>query len=288
VRDSVLQLRRDAGDPARASDVRAPEPPATPRRSALYVGHVRHRRHGHPRDELRFGLFMAYVFLDELPGLFDGRWLWSARRPAPAWLRRADHLGDPATPLAEAVRSLVAERTGRRPDGPIALLTHLRYLGVCFNPVSFYYCFDASGSRVTAVVADVTNTPWGERHAYVLDVARAEEHGSTRVMNGRFAKRLHVSPLMGMDHVYEWRLTEPGPRLAVHISSTPAQGGAPLFDATLSLERRELDPRELRRALVRYPLLTTRVLARIYGHALRLRLRGARYHPHPGRGAVPV
>jgi len=256
------------------------------RDSALYVGQVRHRRHGHPRDELRFPLFMVYVVLDELPELFDGSLLWSARRPAPAWFRRADYLGDPSTLLEEAVRSLVAERSGRRPDGPIALLTHLRYLGVGFNPVSFYYCFDAAASRVTAVVAHVTNTPWGERHAYVLDVGRAEEHGSARVIGGRFAKQLHVSPLMGMDHIYEWRLTEPGPRLAVHISSTPASGGAPLFDATLSLERRELTPREMRRALVRYPLLTTRVLARIYGHALRLRLRGARYHRHPNRGAV--
>lgn len=256
------------------------------RNSALYVGSVRHRRHGKPSDEFRYPLFMAYLDLDELPGLFDRRWLWSARRPAPAWFRRADYLGDPSVPLADSVRELVHERTGRRPQGPIALLTHLRYFGLCFNPVSFYYCFDDAGSKVTAVIAHVTNTPWGERHAYVLDVEQAADHGSASVMSGRFDKALHVSPLMGMDSVYEWRLTEPAERLAVHITAAPALGAAPHFDATLSLRRREMSAREMMLALARYPLLTARILGRIYGHALRLRLRGARYFPHPNRGAL--
>ena len=82
--------------------------------------------------------------------------------------RRSDYLGDPAVPLADAVRALVAERLGSAPQGPIRLLTHLRTFGHCFNPVSFYYCFAADGERLEAIVAEVTNTPWGERHAYVL------------------------------------------------------------------------------------------------------------------------
>ncbi len=142
-----------------------------------------------PADELRYRMFMVYLDLDELPECFDGRLLWSARRPALAWFRRADHLGDPRTPLADAVRELVAERTGTRPEGPIRLLTHLRYFGHCFNPVSFYYCYDghdgnggggAGGERLSAVVAHVTNTPWGESHSYVLGADGAAEHGSTR------------------------------------------------------------------------------------------------------------
>jgi hypothetical protein len=229
---------------------------------------------------------MAYVDLDELPELFDERWLWSARRAAVARFRRRDYLGDPGVPLPEAVRDLVAERTGRRPAGPIRLLTHLRYFGICFNPVSFYYCFDEQGENVTAVIAHVTNTPWGERHAYVLDVTQVEDHGSAAVVSGRFSKQLHVSPLMAMDHVYEWRLTEPGERLSVHISSEPLDGGEPTFDATLSLARHEMNAREMALALARYPFLTARVLARIYAHALRLRLKGASYFPHPNGGAV--
>lgn len=253
--------------------------------SCLYEGTIRHRRWGKAGGELRHKLFMAYVDLDELPRLFDANRLWSARGPALAWFRRSDYLGDPETPLAESVRELVAAQTGTRPDGPIRLLTHLRYFGACFNPVSFYYCFDAAGKRVTAVIAHVTNTPWGERHAYVMPVERTADHGSVTLISGRLAKELHVSPLMGMDHVYDWRLTEPSERLAVHIESR-TRGGERVFDATLALGRREIDEAELTRVLREYPFLTLRILARIYAHALRLRLRGADYFPHPRRGAI--
>jgi uncharacterized protein len=246
--------------------------------SCFYEGTVRHRRHGALRDELRHRLRMAYLDLDELPELFDGRLLWSARRPALAWFRRADYLGAREQPLDRAVRELVRERAAIELDGPIRLLTHLRYFGHCFNPVSFYYCYDAAGERVRAVVAEVTNTPWRERHAYVMPVA---ERASGAVIHGEFAKALHVSPLMSMRHVYNWRLTEPRERLSVHIESSPAGGGAPVFDATLSLRRREITTRELRRVLVRDPAPTLRLTARIYLHALRLRLRGARWHAHP-------
>jgi DUF1365 family protein len=134
-------------------------------------------------------MFMVLLDLDELPRCFDGRLLWSARRPALAWFRRADYLGDPGTPLARAVRELVAERTGTRPEGPIRLLTHLRYFGHCFNPVSFYYCYDRDGERVQAVVAHVTNTPWGERHAYVMPVERAGERGTVKLMAAASRRR---------------------------------------------------------------------------------------------------
>ena len=242
--------------------------------SCLYEGWVRHRRHGEVEHELRFPLFMAYVDLDELPELFDGMRLWSARRPALAWFRRTDHLGDPTEPLGETIRDLVAAETGTRPAGPIRLLTNLRYLGHCFNPVSFYYCFDAGGARVEAVVAEVTNTPWGERHAYVLGA------GPGPIVRGRMPKEFHVSPFMGMDHTYDWRLTKPGDRLQVHIDSE--RDGAVAFDATLSLERRPFTTG----VLVRHPALTLRIVAAIYGHALRLKLKGARYHPNPSGAPV--
>jgi DUF1365 family protein len=252
--------------------------------SCLYEGTVRHRREIQPRDEFRHPLFMVYLDLDELPGLFEGRALWSARGPAPAWFRRADHLGEARMPLKDAVCALVEQRTGTRPDGPVRLLTHLRYFGHCFNPVSFYYCFDASGEHVQATVAEVTNTPWGERHSYVMPVLQSADHGTTTLLRGRFQKQLHVSPLLGMDLVYDWRQSLPGAQLFVHIESH--RSGAKVFDATLSLRRREIDTQSLRSVLLRYPLLTLRIQARIYAHALRLRVRGARYFPHPERTAI--
>jgi uncharacterized protein len=270
-------MRRHSTTPARAGKRKA---------SCLYEGSVRHRRHGTPNDELNYRMFMLYLDLQELPQCFDGRLLWSARRPAVAWFRRADHLGNPCTPLADAVRELVEQRTGTRPDGPIRLLTNLRYFGHCFNPVSFYYCYDAADERLSAVVAHVTNTPWGESHSYVLAGEDAGDHGSTTVLSGRSEKQLHVSPLMGMEHTYQWRASDPAEHLSLHIESHSIgqQSTEAVFDATLSLRRRELSGRELARALARYPLLTMRIMARIYAHALLLRLRGASYFPHPGNG----
>jgi uncharacterized protein len=245
--------------------------------SGLYEGWLRHRRHEPVEHELRVRLFMSYLDLDELPQVFDRSRLWSARGPAPAWFRRSDYLGDPAQPLRAAVLDAVEQRTGVRPPGPVRVLTHVRTFGHLFNPVSFYYCFDGPGQRVEAVAAEVTNTPWGERHVYAF--ARGEQQG--KVLRARVGKDFHVSPFLDMDAEYDWRLTEPGDDLQIHIESRRAD--RPTFDATLALERREATPAALRRALARYPLLPLRVVGGIYAHAVRLKLKGAPYHPHPPR-----
>ena len=171
--------------------------------SCIYEGVIRHRRL-EPRREFRHRLALAYLDLEELPRLLGGRLV--SRRPGLVRFRRRDYLGDPALPLDGAVRELVTERTGERPTGPIRLLTHPRSFGHCFNPVSFYYCFDPADERLQAVVAEVTNTPWGERHAYVLGAGDA----SGSVLNAQFEKAMHVSPFMGMDHRYDVRASTPG------------------------------------------------------------------------------
>jgi uncharacterized protein len=228
--------------------------------SAVYEGTVRHRRFAERDNEFTTGIALAYVDLDELP-FSHGKLVR---------FERSDYLGDPSKPLADEVRDLVEQRTGTRPEGPIRLLTQLRSFGRCFNPVSFYYCFDEGGARVQAVVAEVTNTPWGERHAYVIEKGR-----ESRILKGDSDKLLHVSPFMGMDHQYDWRVADPGETLSVHIESV--RDGRKAFDATLSLRRRELS----RRALARCAGTTVRTVALIYVHALRLKLKGVRVHPHP-------
>jgi len=245
--------------------------------SAIYEGWVRHRRFEPVEHSFRYRLFLMYLDLDELPETFDPFPLWSARRAAPARFRRADFMGDRSRSLAECARDEVERVNGKRPAGPVRLLANLRYLGHVFNPVCFYYCFDASGERVEAVVADVNNIPWGERHPYVL--ARGERRGP--VLSGELGKELHVSPLMGMDQTYSFRASEPGTGLSVHIESRPNSAPGKSFDATLALRRRELSRSLLTRMLLQYPAMSLQVVAKIYAQSLRLKLRGARYFPHP-------
>lgn len=243
--------------------------------SCIYEGSVRHRRLA-PQSEFRHRLALAYIDLDELPGLLGGRLV--TRRPGALRFRRHDYLGDPRVALDHAVRDAVQEHTGVRPLGPIRVLTHLRSFGHCFNPVSFYYCLDPQGERLQNVLVEVTNTPWGERRSYVL----GDGGEDSEVLRGEFAKQLHVSPFMGMDHRYQARAATPGPTLSVHIESRRA--GTTVFDATLSLRRRELTRRSAAAMIARYPLATVRVLALIYVHAVMLKLAGARVHRHPETG----
>jgi len=241
--------------------------------SCIYEGTVGHRRHQPVEHAFRYRIFMLLLDLAEIPDLFRGRLLWSAAHPALAWFRRADYLGDRRVPLDTAVRDLVEKRLSRRPLGAVRLLTHLRYAGICFNPISLYYCYDGA-EELDAVVLEVANTPWGDRHDYVIDT-----HGGSR--NGEFAKRMHVSPFLGMDMIYRWRIGDPGSALTAFIEcETPGNG--PVLDASLDLRRRPLNQTALRRLLIRYPPMSLKVIGAIYFEALRLWMKRTPAYPYPG------
>ncbi len=248
--------------------------------SAVYRGTVRHRRHDPIAHAFESAVGMLYLDLDELEeGILEHRPLWSARRRAIGRFRREDYLGDPAVPLKAAVAQEILAQTGAVHEGPVRLLTTPRTFGRAFNPVSFYYCFDRDGETVQFVVAEVTNTPWGERHSYVMD---ARDGDGATVMRQAFDKVFHVSPFMGMEHRYAWSLTVPGPTLSVNIDSTTTTSPAVhAFDATLNLRREPLTAASLRRLLARFPFATLRTGLYIYAHAIRLKLKGAPYFAHP-------
>lgn len=264
--------------------------PAAPLASALYTGRVRHRRSAPTAHRFTYPVFMLYADLDEIDRVFAGSRLASVRRPAVARLRRADYSvgatpedGSAALPWAEAVRREASQRIGRRLDGPVRLLTNPRTLGFRMNPVSFYYCFGTAAEGreppLEAVLAEVTNTPWDERHVYAVDVRRCERRGAA--WSTRFAKDFHVSPFFPLDMEYEWRFTAPGRRLVFHMENH--RGGEKVFDATLGFERRPLTPDNLRRVLLRYPALTLRTFLWIYVNAAILKLRRLPYYPHSAK-----
>lgn len=244
--------------------------------SAIYEGVVTHHRVKPRPHQLRMGIEMLFLDLSELDSAFAGRWFWSSRRWAIARFHRSDHFGDSTRSLDSAVRAVVAERLGRSLNGPIRLLTFLRYWGYAFNPISLYFCYAPGGEELDAILAEVSNTPWGERHLYVLDPRKA---ASGLTMRFRNDKEFHVSPFMPMDAEYCWRITPPGRHISVDLGVEV--NGERIFGANLELSRIEINGANLARSLWRHPFMSGRVVVGIYWHALRLWLKGCPIFNHP-------
>lgn len=245
-------------------------------RSAIYEGTVTHRRHTPVAHAFKYRLALPLLDVDEIADVCRLHPLWSFERTGLVSYRRADYLGSGSRGLADTVRDLVQERTGRRPPGPVCVLAHLRTWGWLFNPIALYFCFDGAGGKVQALVAEVTNTPWHERHAYV--VGPPGEH--------ELQKALHVSPFFPMDQRYRLAYTAPTDRLTVNMTNVENEIRA--FDATLHLRRSEISRRSMSRMIWANGPMTMKVSAAIYRQALTLWRAGAPFVAHPIRGREQI
>jgi len=248
-------------------------------KSYIYSGTIRHRRFTPFDHFFTYPLFMAYLDLDSIDSAFKRSWLWNINGPALVSFMRKDYHGDEKVSLDESVRQTVFEKVGYKVKGPIRLLTHLRYLGYCFNPVSFYYCFDETDSEVDVIMAEVTNTPWDERHAYIID--EREKDGKVRNLIANFEKKLHVSPFWGMDHKYEWLFTQPDEYLMVNMKNF--KDGDKVFDATLNMKRLPFTLTGILKQVARFPFITMVVVFRIHWQAFKLWVKRAPYFIHPDK-----
>lgn len=250
-------------------------------KSCIYEGQVRHRRFAPRKHEFNYRLYMMFLDLDELPGLFDRFWFWSIDRPNLATFKRSDHIGERGQSLKHAVCNKIFEHTGIKAEGPVRLLTHCQYFGFGFNPVSFYYCYNKEDTQVEHIIAEVNNTPWGEQYCYVL--SEAESASLNQVETGhkqyRPVKDFHVSPFMPMNIDYDWRFNQPDKRLTVHMQNFIDNDK--LFDATLDLDYKPITSKNMSRVLIQYPMVTMKIVAGIYFEALRLVLKRIPIFDHP-------
>jgi uncharacterized protein len=256
--------------------------------SAIYKGWVAHQRFLPKKHGFKYKVFMLYLNLDELPTLFAKTFFWSYNKANIASFKRADYYGNPNKPLKAEISDLVYTATSQYPRGGIFLLTNLRYFGYCINPVSFYYCFEADGSTLQAIVTHITNTPWGEDYAYVHDFnnTSSSEKLVKNTKNGnitafKLAKNFHVSPFMPMDIEYDWAFKNEANNILVHMKNY--KNSLQLFYATLALQRQEISPTALNWLLLTYPFMTIKVVTGIYFNALLLWLKRVPFYSHPSK-----
>ncbi|MEX2497325.1 MAG: DUF1365 domain-containing protein [Wenzhouxiangellaceae bacterium] len=250
------------------------------RHDRIATGRVWHRRTSPRSHAFGYRMWLSLLDVDDIVSTFAGSRLWSVQRPNLVTYRRSDFMAPHDRPLGEAVRDRVQRVLRFRPDGRVRMLTHLRQWGVCFNPVTFYFCEHSDGV-LQAIVAEVHNTPWNERHGYVLDAR--DQHGPD--FRFEFDKQFHVSPFLPMDMRYDWRFHYVDDRLDVHMRVM--RGGTECMSVGMRLALEAMTPSKMTRMPLVFPLMTLRVVSGIYWQAFRLWLKRIPLFTHPDRVRAP-
>jgi DUF1365 family protein len=234
----------------------------------LYVGEVRHRRFAPRLHQFQYKIFMFCFDISKIAEALQGtRWFS---------FKRANYFGATSEHLDYSVRQHIQAKTGVVPSGKIFLLTNLSTLGYCFNPISVYIIFKPDSDEIEMLLTEVTNTPWGERHIYILDTPRAVKNNVYQYV---FQKVLHVSPFMQMNYEYHLNFKVDNNKLILHMDSY--KNSEHHFDATLSLSGLQLNNKNINKMIWRHPFITYKVTAAIYWEAFKLFIKRVPFYAHP-------
>ena len=240
-------------------------------RSALYDGDVVHERFRPKEHSLRYSVFSMLFDLDELASLNRGLRYFGYNRAAAISFHDRDHGARDGTPLRGWAEAQM-RGAGVEPDGGrIELLCYPRLFGYVFNPLSVYFCYRRD-ETLAAILYEVKNTH-GEQHIYALAV----EPGGA-VVRQQAEKNFYVSPFIGPSATYHFRILPPS--AAVSIVIRQESEGALLMAASFRGVRRELSSQVLLKHILRFPLMTLKVIAAIHLEAVKLWWKGFEIFRH--------
>ena len=238
------------------------------RESAIYHGQVFHHRFVPKRHQFSYKVFLYWLKLNEISDLASSIKGFSDTEGGISVVRfkRSDYLGDPQVKLEEAVKNRMLELGAQDVSGDVFFLGQLRTFGWYFSPVNFYYLRNSNG-HFTYLLAEVSNTPWNQRHHYLVDLEKQADA----------PKAFHVSPFNPMDMQYQWHIQAPGEQLKLHLSCKQTRKH---FHAALNMRRQTFSNRNFRRALLGIPSMTLKTVAGIYWQATKLFVKGVPFYSH--------
>lgn len=233
--------------------------------SAIYKGVVRHRRFAPKLHRFSYPLYMLFLDLDDInsgkvfTGVLGTSWYKPIRFVEKDYLK-----GEPGD-LESRIRSKVNKLGGDFKQGRIGMLVQARCLGLYFSPANFYFCYQhIDGQEVCRyMLAEVSNTPWNQRHYYLVDLQKQSPTD----------KAFHVSPFMDLDMAYHWKIKPPElshKRLLIHIENHAYEQNEVIFDASLALQKVNVTKQNLWKTWCTLPVMTWNIVTGIYHQALKL------------------